>query len=66
MALSSIEPKDAHVRDSADQVDEDEDGAYGYVHIDGGTAANTCKAGRDVWRLQASQSPSSAKSSWSM
>ena len=64
MALSSIELKDAHVRDGADQVDENEDGAYGYIYTDGGTAADTCNAGRDVWWLRASQSPSSAKSSW--
>lgn len=57
MALSSVELIDGHVRNGADQVDENEDGAYGYVMIDGGMATETCNTGREVRWLQASQSP---------
>lgn len=63
VTLSSIELIDGHVRDSADQVDEDEDGAYSYVLMVIGMATNTCNAGRDIWRLQSTQSISLTKSS---
>jgi hypothetical protein len=55
MALSSIELIDADVRNGAHQVDENEDGADGYVLIDGGIATDMCNAVRDVWWLQTSQ-----------
>ncbi len=47
-----IQPIDALVGDSTDQVDEDEDGTYGYVLVDGGNATDRCNAGREVWRLR--------------
>lgn len=50
--LSLIEPKYAHVPNGADDVDEDQDGAYGYVLINGGMAADARNAGIDVRRLQ--------------
>lgn len=63
MTLSSIEPIDAHVPNGADDVDEEEDGAYRYVLMDGGMAANTRNAVRDVRWLQTRQSASSANRS---
>lgn len=64
MTLSSIEPIYGHVPNGAEDVDEEEDGAYGYVLMDVGTAADTRKAVRDVRRLQTIQSASLAKRSW--
>jgi hypothetical protein len=64
MALSSIELIDADVRNGAHQVDENEDGADGYVLIDGGIATDMCNAVRDVWWLQTSQRPLLVKKSW--
>ena len=54
MGLPSIELIDVHICDGAGEVDADEDGTYGYVLINGGTTADTCNSGRDVWRLQES------------
>ena len=53
MALSSVPLEDDLVRRGADDVDEEEDGADGYVLIDGGTATEQGNAVRKVWRLQA-------------
>ena len=51
-ALPLIEPIDDLVGNSTDQVDEDKDGAYGYVLVDIGNATDHCDAGRKVWRLR--------------
>ena len=56
MALASIAQKGGEIGDGAEQVDDDEDGAYGYVLMDSGDAANNGHAGREVWRLQSGQS----------
>lgn len=62
MALSSVAQIDGEVRDGAGQVDGDEDGAYWYILVDGGSTADASNVGIDVWRLQASQLQSSISS----
>lgn len=61
MALSSISLEDNLARHRANDVDEEEDCADGYVLIDGGTATEQGNAVREVWRLQAHQSLSVMK-----
>ena len=63
MAIASIAQKGSEIRDGAKQVDDDEDGAYGYVLVDSGDTADNCHAGRKVWRLQSSQSACLARNS---
>jgi hypothetical protein len=51
VAFSSVKLIDSHIGDSANEVDKNEDRAYGYVFMDGRLAAEACYADRDIWRL---------------
>ena len=61
VALSPIQLEDDLVPDGANEVDEEEDGADGYVLIDGGMTTDQGNAVREVWRLQARQPLSVSK-----
>ena len=53
-----IELKDALVGNGSDYVDEEEDGANGYILVNCGDAADRRNAGREVWRLRLQPSQS--------
>ena len=51
MVSSSIPLEDGLVRDGANDIEEEKDGADGYILINGGTATDHGNAIRKVWRL---------------